>query len=148
MGHLDVIRRASRLCGRLTVAVLNNPDKKHLFTLDERRGLMSQVCADFENVDVDAFSGLLIDLFDKTGADAVIRGARTVLDYEREFITSHALKSVNGRIETLILPANPAFLHISSSMVKEAAFFGCDVSGMVPEAVLPEISRKTKDATL
>lgn len=141
-GHLDIIKRSAAVSETLLVAVLNNANKATLFTIDERVAMLSKLTKDIPNVTVVSFSGLLVDLFVKSGADVIIRGVRTISDYERELVYASANRTISEEIETLFIPANPKYLHISSTIVKEAAYFGGDVSKMIPPEIAEEIKKK------
>lgn len=119
MGHVSVIRRASAFADRLLVAVLDNPDKTPLFSAEERVQLLQEALC-HTNAEIEAFSGLLADYARQKGANAILRGLRTPGDFEREY----RYAAYNGRlsgIETIFLPAAPEFVHVSSSIIKEAA---------------------------
>lgn len=142
IGHLDIIRRSAAVSETLLVAVLHNANKATLFTIDERVAMLEKLTNDISNVKIVSFSGLLVDLFVKSGADVIIRGVRTISDYERELVYASANRTISEKIETLFIPADPKYLHISSTIVKEAAFFGGDVSKMTPPEITEEIKRK------
>ncbi|MDR1688643.1 MAG: pantetheine-phosphate adenylyltransferase [Clostridiales bacterium] len=142
IGHLDVIKRASLISDKLLVAVLHNANKATAFTLDERVEMLKRLTHKLKNVEVISFSGLLADLFVKCKANAIIRGVRTISDYERELVYASANRSINEKIESLFIPADPAYLHISSTIVKEAAYFGGDVSKMVSPEIIGDVKKK------
>lgn len=142
IGHLDIIKRSASVSEALVVAVLHNANKDTLFTVDERVAMLKKLTKNIPNVKVIYFSGLLVDLFIESGADVIIRGVRTVSDYERELVYASANRNLNEKIETLFIPADPAYLHISSTIVKEAAYFGGDVSKMTPPEITEEIKKK------
>ncbi len=137
-GHVEIIRRATRVFDRVVVAVMVNPAKAGLFPLDQRLDLIRDVCADLVpggHVEVDSFSGLLVDYARRIGAVAIVRGLRsaTDFDYEQPMIAMNA--HLAPTIDTVCLLASPAYAHISSRLVKEVASLGGVVTGMVPPVV-------------
>lgn len=140
IGHLDVIRRASRLFDRVVVAVLHNPAKVGCFPVDQRLEMIRKACTAMPNVEADAFSGLLADYVDQLGAAAVIRGIRGESDFPAEAMMAQVNQRLNPRVETIFLLAKPEHACISSSMVREVASFGGDVSPFLPEEVLPYVT--------
>ena len=135
-GHLDVIRRASALFDEVVVAVMTNPAKTGTFTLDERLDLLQACVADLPGVRVvDAGGGLLVDFCRRVGAGAVVKGLRSGTDVAYEMPMALMNRHLTG-LETVFLPGDPTLEHISSSLVKEVAAHGGDVSGMVPDGVL------------
>jgi pantetheine-phosphate adenylyltransferase len=134
-GHLDIIGRASKLFDEVLVAVGKNASKNGLFTAEERIDLIRTVTSEYGNVRVEAFEGLLVDFCAKHGARAMVKGLRAVSDYEYELQMSqmnHRLSSV----ETLFVASNPLYSYQSSSLIKEVAAHGGDLSGLVPDQVL------------
>ena len=134
-GHVDVVRRAAAVFGKVIVAVASNVRKSAAFTVEERVEMLRMALEDIPGVEVDAFEGLLVDYLDTTGAKVVIRGVRAVSDYEFEFQMAHMNSQLRPGIETVFLVAGPEEFFISSSAVKEVACFGGDVSSFVPECV-------------
>lgn len=143
-GHIDIIQRAAKLTDTLYVAVLTNPSKKPFFTVDERISLLEKVTEDIPNVKIEPFSGLLIDYAEKIGAKIIFRGLRAVSDYEYELQMALANKKLKGDTETLFMVANSKYSFLSSSLVKEIATFGGDLTGMVPDFVISEVEAKIK----
>lgn len=143
-GHIDIIQRAAKLTDTLYVAVLTNPSKKPTFTVEERINLLKKVTEDIPNVKVEPFSGLLIDYAEKIGAKIIFRGLRAVSDYEYELQMALANKKLNGDTETLFMVSNSKYSFLSSSLVKEIATFGGDLTGMVPDFVISEVEAKIK----
>ncbi|MCL2353989.1 MAG: pantetheine-phosphate adenylyltransferase [Defluviitaleaceae bacterium] len=141
-GHLDIIKRASKVVDNLVVAVLCNGSKRPLFSTEERVEMIKAACHPFENVDVQAFSGLLVDFAKQTSAKVIIRGLRATADFENEFKMAITNKALSDNIETLFLPTSLQYSYISSSMVKEVASLGGDVSFMVPNVVEKKILQK------
>lgn len=143
-GHIDIIQRAAKLTDTLYVAVLTNPSKKPFFTVEERISLLEKVTEDIPNVKIEPFSGLLIDYAEKIGAKIIFRGLRAVSDYEYELQMALANKKLKGDTETLFMVANSKYSFLSSSLVKEIATFGGDLTGMVPDFVISEVEAKIK----
>ena len=139
VGHMDIIRRASRIFDRVIVAVLHNPAKKGCFPLEQRLEMIGKACADLPTVSVDAFDGLLVEYLKKTGAQVVVRGLRAVTDFEAEFQMAQVNHQVSPEMETLFMMTLPEHAYISSSVVRELATFGGDVSQFVPEEILDEV---------
>jgi pantetheine-phosphate adenylyltransferase len=140
-GHLDIIARASRLFDEVVVAVGRNAGKDGLFSADERMDLIRDVTAEYGNVRVEAFEGLLVDFCAEHGIRAIVKGLRAVSDYEYELQMSqmnHRLSSV----ETLFVASNPLYSYLSSSLIKEVAGLGGDVSGLVPDEVLHQLTSR------
>ena len=142
-GHLDIIRRASRIYDRLIVGVLNNPGKKTpMFTVEERIEMIRHITADIPNVEVDSFAGLLVNFAKAKGAQVIVKGLRTVADFEYEFQMALLNKALNPEYETVFLMTDTKYSYISSSMVKELAGFKGDLTGLVPEAIISRIKEK------
>jgi pantetheine-phosphate adenylyltransferase len=133
-GHLDIIERAARRFDALVVGVLDNPAKQPLFGVEERVSLLKEVTQGLANVEVDAFSGLLVDYARGRGADVVVKGLRAVSDFEYEIQMAQMNRSLSG-LETLFVTAAPQWSFLSSSLVKEVAAFGGDVRALVPPVV-------------
>ena len=141
-GHLDIIRRASRIYDRLIIGVLNNPNKKPMFSVTERIELIRKVTGDIGNVEVDSFTGLLVDFAKMKGAQVIVKGLRTVADFEYEFQMALLNKALNPEYETVFLMTDTKYSYISSSMVKELAGCRGDLTGFVPEVVKEKIKEK------
>ncbi|HSJ51120.1 MAG TPA: pantetheine-phosphate adenylyltransferase [Actinomycetota bacterium] len=133
-GHLDIIERAAQRFDALIVGVLDNPSKEPLFGVEERVSLLKEVTQGLPNVEVDAFSGLLVEYASRRGADFVVKGLRAVTDFEYEIQMAQMNHSLTG-IETLFMTTAPQWSFLSSSLVKEVARFGGDVAGLVPSIV-------------
>jgi pantetheine-phosphate adenylyltransferase len=133
-GHVDVITRAAALYDELVVAVLVNPGKAGLFSVEERMALLREAVADVPNVIVDSFQGLLVDYCRTHDIPVIVKGLRAVSDFEYELQMAQMNRELAG-IETLFVPTAPQVGHLSSSLVKQIATFGGDVSGLVPKAV-------------
>ncbi|MGQ9753497.1 MAG: pantetheine-phosphate adenylyltransferase [Thermaceae bacterium] len=143
-GHLDVTRRASRLFSRVTVAVLENPTKRgqYLFSPEERVAIIRESIQDLPNVEVSTFQGLLAEFAKKIGAQAIVKGLRAVSDYEYELQMAHLNRQLVPGLETLFILAATRYSFVSSSMVKEIARYGGDVSKLVPPATLRALKAK------
>ena len=142
-GHLDVIRRASRLYDEVTVAVLVNAAKKGLFDVDERMDMLRGVTAELGNVVIDSFHGLLVDHCRERDIPVVVKGLRAVSDFDYELQMAQMNHRLSG-LETLFVATNPEYSFLSSSLVKEVATFGGDVSGLVPELVLDRLAGRLR----
>ncbi len=135
LGHADIIRRAAALYDEVVVAVLHNPAKQGTFTAEERRDLILDSCQDLPGVRVELFADrLLVDVCREVGADAIVKGLRGGTDFAYELPMALMNRHLTG-IETVFLPGDPRFEHVSSSLVKEVARFGGDVSGLVSDRV-------------
>jgi pantetheine-phosphate adenylyltransferase len=141
MGHLDIIGRAAGLYDEVIVAVLINVTKKGLFTVDERVEMLREVTARYGNVKIDRFHGLLVDFCATNGVTAVIKGLRAVSDFEYEMQMAQ-MNYRMAKVETLFMVTNPLYSFLSSSLVKEIARYGGDVSGLVPDAVLSSLRER------
>lgn len=142
-GHLDVIRRSANIFDELTVSVLNNVGKSALFSVEERVKMLEEATKDLPNVKVDSFSGLLIDYTKKKNVHVVIRGLRAITDFEYELQiaqTNHKLSG--GELDTMFLTTSLEYAYLSSSSVKEIAYFKGDISPCVPDFVAKELYRK------
>lgn len=138
LGHLDVVGRASRLYDEVTVAVLVNDTKKSLFDLDERMSMLREVTASMGNITIDSFRGLLVDYCRDRQVPVVVKGLRAVTDFDYELSMSQMNHQLSG-VETMFVATNPSYSFLSSSLVKEVARWGGDVSGLVPDAVLARL---------
>ena len=142
-GHLDIIKRASRMFDELTVGVIVNPSKKCLFTEQERVEMIKEVVKDLDNVKVDTFKGLLADYVNKGGFDLVVRGLRATTDFEYEIqMAQMNAKLFNEGVESVFLMTSPEYSFISSSMIKEVVELNGDVDGLVPDLVLKKMKEK------
>ncbi len=143
-GHLDVVQRASRLFDRVTVAVLVNPRKENrfLFSIEERLAIIREATQHLNNVEVESFSGLLADYMRHKGARVIVKGLRAVSDFEYELQMAHLNRQLNPEVETLFVMAATRWSYISSTMVKEIARYGGDVSRFVPKATAEALERK------
>ena len=138
-GHIDIIKRGSKIFDKIIVGVLVNVDKKHLFEIDERVKLIKRVTNDIENVEVISFNGLLVDLLKEYNANVILKGLRNSTDFEYELQMAYINKELNSDIETLCMMSSPENLHISSSCVKQVAKFGGNIEGLVPKEIVSDI---------
>lgn len=144
-GHLDVIERASHLFDEVVIAVLVNNSKSSLFTIEERIVLARDCVKHLPNVKVDMWSGLLVDYCRENKVDAIVKGLRAVSDFDYELQMAQMNLQLKG-VDTLLMATKPAYSFLSSSLVREIARYGGDVSNLVPAGVLSELSRKAKDS--
>ena len=140
-GHLDIIGRAAGLYDEVIVAVLTNVTKHSLFTVDERVEMLREVTARYGNVRIDTFHGLLVDFCAANGITAVIKGLRAVSDFEYEMQMAQ-MNYRMAKVETLFMTTNPLYSFLRSSLVKEVARYGGDVSGLVPDTVLGRLRER------
>lgn len=144
LGHIDVISRGSRLFDRLIVGVGINPDKATLFDVDERVELIRAVTSDYPNVEVRGFDGLAVRFVRESGARIMIRGLRTLSDMEYEFTMSLMNLNLDGEIETVFLMAKEEFSHVSSSLLRQIARLGGDLSKFLPPPVKDALIKKAR----
>jgi pantetheine-phosphate adenylyltransferase len=145
-GHLDIIDRASRLYDELIVAVLINQSKHGLFTIEERLDMLREVTKGYPNVRVETFHGLLVDFCRAQGAAVVVKGLRAVSDFDYELQMAQMNIGLAG-VETLFMPTNPLYSFLSSSLVKDVAKWGGDVSAHVPEVVARRLAERLGPGT-
>ncbi len=138
-GHIDLIQRGAKLFEHLTVAILNNPGKDPLFTVEERVEMLKESTAALANVSVATFDGLMVEFARQQGAKAVLRGIRAISDYEYEFQMALMNRRLAPEIETVFLQPAGRYSFVSSRMLKEVFAFGGDVSGLVPPNVLKRL---------
>ena len=143
-GHADILLRSLGFFDQVIVALAENVRKAPLFTLEERRGMIVEAIGHDPRVEVDAFSGLLVDYCKRRGAAAVIRGLRALADFEYEFQFAHMNRHLAPDVETMFLMTSEESFYVSSSLVKEVALMGGDVSRMVPPAVVKALAAKRK----
>jgi pantetheine-phosphate adenylyltransferase len=143
-GHLDIVSRASTLFEEVVVAVLVNKSKQGLFSVEERMDMLREVCAEFPNVKVDAFHGLLVSFCRERDIIAIVKGLRAVSDFDYELQMAQMNSSL-APVETVFVPTSPAYSFLASSLVKEVAMYGGDVSGLVPESVLPRLTERLRE---
>jgi pantetheine-phosphate adenylyltransferase len=138
-GHVDLIQRGAKLFEHLTVAILNNPVKNPLFTVEERVEMLTEVTSPLGNVSVATFDGMMVDFARKLGASVVLRGIRAISDYEYEFQMALMNRRLAPEIETVFMQPAGRYSFISSRMLKEVFTFGGDVTGLVPPNVLKRL---------
>lgn len=143
-GHEEIIRPAASLFDRVIVVVSANPDKNPIFSLDERVRLIHAVCVDMPNVEVDKFSGLLIDYVRRKSAVAIVKGLRAVSDFDYEFQMALTNRKLMPQAETVFLTPSSDNMYLSSSMVRQIARFGGDVSSFVPSIILDTVVERLK----
>ncbi len=141
-GHIDILERTSRVFDKIVVAVVHNVTKQALFTLDERVDLIIQSVQHLPNVEVECFNGLLADFLKAKHATVIIRGLRSMTDFEYESHMSMMNKTLLPDIDTVFVMSNPCYIFVSSSGIKEAALLGGNVSDLVPEAVEKGLKEK------
>lgn len=144
LGHLDVIQRGSHLFDRLIVGVGVNPDKATMFTLEERVALIRDVARDLDNIEVTAFPGLAVRFVREVGARIMIRGLRTLSDMEYEFTMSLMNRNLDPEIETVFLMAKEEFSHVSSSLLRQIAILGGDLTKFLPQPVKQALNDKVR----
>ena len=140
-GHLDIIKRSANLFDELIVGVLNNTSKSPLFSVEERVNMLKEATRDIPNIKVTSFSGLLVDFVKETEAYVVVRGLRAITDFEYELQLAQTNHVLNPNVDTMFLTAKLDYLYLSSTIVREVAAFGGDISKFVPE----EIAKKMYD---
>jgi len=143
-GHLDVVERAAGLFDEVVVAVLVNPSKHSMFSVDDRIAMLREVTGHLANVSVEGFQGLLVDFCRARDIPAVVKGLRAVTDFDYELQMAQMNHRLS-KLETLFVAANPDYSFLSSSLVREVAINGGDVSGLVPEAVLTRLRQRVGD---
>ena len=141
-GHLDVIKRASKIVDELIVGVLNNKSKTPLFSVENRVKMLNDAVSDLPNVKVMSFEGLLVDFAKKVDAQLIVRGLRAVTDFEYELQMSQTNSVLNNEVDTIFFTTSFVYAYLSSSTVKEAAYFGADISKFVPPNVVIEVKNK------
>lgn len=142
LGHQDVITRASKIMDELVIGVLKNSSKTPLFSVEERVELIQQVVKDMPNVKVQAFDGLTIDFAREIGASVLIRGLRAVTDFEYELQIAQTNSKLDSEIDTVFFTTNVEYSYLSSSIVKEIAYFDGDITKFVPECIVDTIYDK------
>lgn len=141
-GHLDIIQRGAKIFDRVTVAVLINPNKNPLFTVEQRMELIREVTKDMKNVDVDSFHGLLVDYMRQKKANTIIKGLRAVSDFEYELQMASINRKLDENIETFFMMTNNKYSYLSSSIVREVARYFGPVNDLVPVVVEEALKEK------
>ncbi len=143
-GHLDIIERAASIVDELVVGVLNNNVKTPLFSVEERVKMLMDVTRHIPNVRVESFSGLSVEFVKKCDASFIVRGLRAVTDFEYELQMAQTNRSIDREVDTLFLATELNYAYISSTIVKEVAFYGGDISGFVPPSIVELVYDKIK----
>lgn len=143
-GHIDIIKRASRIADRVVVGVLRNSSKEPMFTEEERVEMIRESVRELDNVDVMTFSGLTVDFAKSLNASFIVRGLRAVTDFEYELQLAQTNQKLSPEIDTVFFTTNLKYAYLSSSLVKEVSKFGGDISEFVPEHVVKRIHDKIK----
>lgn len=143
-GHLDIISRASRLYDEVVVAVLINESKKGLFTVAERLEMLAEVTKEYGNVRAESFHGLLVDFCRDNDIPVIVKGLRAVSDFDYELQMAQMNHRLAG-VETMFMSTNPLYSFLSSSLMKEVAKYGGDVSGLVPDAIRERLAERLRD---
>jgi len=146
-GHLDIIERGRKLFDNIIVTILHNPNKQFLFSVEERIEMLRACIKDISNVEADSYNGLLVDYAKKRNAQAILRGIRAVSDFEYEFQMALMNRRLDRDIQTVSLMTGLRWIFTSSSIIKEAAKFGGDISGMVPPVVERKLKEKFSQST-
>ncbi len=141
-GHLSVVKRALQIFDKLIIAILNNPQKVPLFSIEERISMIKEAVRDEPNVEVDTFDGLLVDYAVKKNSNVILRGLRALSDFEYEFQMALMNRKLNRHIQSLFLMTDYKWFYTSSTIIKEAASFGGDISGLVPKIVNQKLKEK------
>jgi len=141
-GHLDILERGLNIFDKIIVAIMHNPVKEYLFTVEERFEMLSLTLKNLKNVEIDTFGGLLVDYVAKRKAQAILRGMRAVSDFEYEFQMALMNRRLNRDIQTVFLMTGLRWIFTSSSIIKEAAQFGGNIEGMVSPSVHQKIKEK------
>jgi pantetheine-phosphate adenylyltransferase len=141
-GHVDLVERSLRIFGGVIVAIAANPKKKPLFSLEERIEMFKTATANYKNVVIEGFDGLLVDYVKQKNAVAIVRGLRAVSDFEYEMQMALMNRRLDSAIETVFMMPNEAYSFITSTIVREAAGYGGDVSTLVPAVVLEKLKKK------
>jgi pantetheine-phosphate adenylyltransferase len=140
-GHISILNRALKIFDKLIIAILNNPHKKPLFTLEERTSMIKEVLKDKPNIEIDYFDGLLVDYAIKKKSNVIVRGLRALSDFEYEFQMALMNRKLNRDVQSVFLMTDYKWFYISSTIIKEAASLNGDISGLVP----PLVCRKLKE---
>lgn len=144
LGHIDIIRRAAKMFDKVIVAVLVNPSKRPSFSTDERIQLLKEATGGIPNLEIVSFNGLLASYARERGAVAVVKGLRAMSDFEYEFQMALTNKKLNPELETIFLTTSAQYMYLSSSMVKQVASFGGDISDFVPACLYDKIYSRLK----
>ncbi|MCH8124520.1 pantetheine-phosphate adenylyltransferase [candidate division KSB1 bacterium] len=141
-GHIDIVDRARKMFDEVIISIAQNPKKTPLFSVEERKGMIRESIVSLENIEVDAFEGLLVQYASMRNAVAIIRGLRAISDFEYEFQMAMMNRKLRENIATVFLMPHENYIYLNSSIVKEVAYFGEDVSHLVPEIVVKRLKEK------
>lgn len=141
-GHLSIVNRALKIFDKLVIAILNNPQKSALFSLEERIDMIQKALKDKDNVEVDSFDGLLVDYVVRKNSNVILRGLRALSDFEYEFQMALMNRKLNREVQSIFLMTDYKWFYTSSTIIKEAAGLGGDVSGLVPSFVNDKLKEK------
>ncbi len=141
-GHINIISRAANMFDRVIVLAMVNKDKHPLFSQEERVDLLKRATASFGNVEVDSFNGLLADYAREKNASVIVKGLRAMSDFEYEFQMALTNRKLNPTVETVFLTTNAEYMYLSSSLVKQVASLGGDISEFVPACIIKDILKK------
>ena len=141
-GHLNIVKRGIDIFDSLIVAVVENPDKTPLFSAEKRVEILEEALADYPEVEVDSFSGLTVDYVKACGAKVILRGLRSISDFENEKQMATMNKEMAGEVETVFLMTEPEYAHVSSSLIKDIAGFEGEISHFVPESSARALQEK------
>jgi len=144
-GHFDIMNRAAAIFEQLEIVIADNPAKRYLFSADERFEMITTMVADYPNVQVTIWRGLIVDFAEKIGAKVILRGVRALSDFDYEFELSMMNRALNPRIETLFMPTDQKYFVLRSSGIKEVALFGGDISEMVPPIVEKKLAARVRE---
>ncbi len=145
LGHLDIIKRAAGVCDRLVIGVLPNSQKHPWFSVEERIELIKKVTKDIDNVIVESFDGLTVDFGKKIGASVIVRGLRAITDFEYELQIAQINHKLNPDIDTIFFTTSVEYSYVSSSIAKEIARYGGDITGIIPEPIRDDLIRKAAE---
>lgn len=144
LGHLDIMKRCSKMVDKLIIGVLNNSEKNPMFSVEERVDMLKQVTEDIPNIEIDSFAGLLVDYANIKHANVIFRGLRAVSDFEYELQIAQLNKQLNPNIDTAFLNTSVEYAYLSSSVVREIAKYQGDITGLVPVQILDFVLEKAK----
>ena len=144
-GHFDIMNRAAAIFEQLEIVIADNPAKQYLFSADERFEMITTMVAEYPNVQVTIWRGLIVDFAEKIGSKVILRGVRALSDFDYEFELSMMNRSLNPRIETLFMPTDQKYFVLRSSGIKEVALFGGDISEMVPPIVEKKLVARVRE---
>ena len=146
IGHLDIVERTSQIFDKVIIGVLNNRAKSPLFSVEERVNMLKEVTKELPNVEVQSFAGLLIDFVRQNHAQIIVRGLRAITDFEYELQMAQTNRVLARDVDTMFLTTSLEYAYLSSTTVKEAAYFGADISKFVPEYVMHKVEEKYRQS--